>query len=37
MFDYYARHGLAGNPNVLTWLLGRAPTTLVEFARRARL
>jgi NAD(P)H dehydrogenase (quinone) len=35
MFRYYARHGLVGNPRVLTWLLGRAPTTLAEFARRA--
>lgn len=33
MFEYYARHGLAGNPNVLGWLLGRAPTTLLAFAR----
>jgi hypothetical protein len=36
MFDYYAAHGLAGNPNVLGWLLGRAPTTLAEFAARHR-
>lgn len=35
MFRYYERHGLAGNPNVLRWLLGRAPTPLVEFARWA--
>ncbi len=25
MFDWYDRHGLAGNPRVLEWLLGRAP------------
>jgi NAD(P)H dehydrogenase (quinone) len=30
MFDYYAQYGLAGNANVLGWLLGRAPTTLAE-------
>jgi NAD(P)H dehydrogenase (quinone) len=35
MFRYYARHGLVGNPSVLGWLLGRAPTTLAGFARRA--
>ncbi|MGH2619700.1 MAG: SDR family oxidoreductase [Anaerolineales bacterium] len=34
MFHYYERHGLIGNPNTLRWLLGREPTTLVEFARR---
>lgn len=34
MFDYYARHGLSGNPNTLRWLLGREPTSLAEFARR---
>ena len=34
MFQYYERHGLVGNPNVLRWLLGREPTALVEFARR---
>ncbi len=31
MFDYYERYGLAGNPNVLGWLLGRTPTTLRAF------
>jgi uncharacterized protein YbjT (DUF2867 family) len=35
MFLYYGRHGLIGNPNTLRWLLGRAPTSLAEFARRA--
>jgi uncharacterized protein YbjT (DUF2867 family) len=34
MFRYYAQHGLVGNPRVLTWLLGRAPTTLAEFLTR---
>jgi NAD(P)H dehydrogenase (quinone) len=35
MFRYYARHGLAGSPQVLHWLLGRPPGTLAAFARRA--
>jgi len=35
MFRYYAAHGFIGNPAVLTALLGRAPTTLLEFAKRA--
>ena len=35
MFRYYAAHGLRGNPNVLTWLLGRPPTSLAAFASRA--
>jgi NAD(P)H dehydrogenase (quinone) len=34
MFVSYAGDGLKGNPNVLGWLLGRKPTTLVEFAAR---
>jgi len=34
MFRYYAQHGLAGNPNVLRWLLKREPTALEEFARQ---
>jgi uncharacterized protein YbjT (DUF2867 family) len=34
MFRYYARHGLVGNPNVLGWLLGRAPTSLGAFLGR---
>jgi uncharacterized protein YbjT (DUF2867 family) len=32
MFNYYAEFGLAGSPHVLTWLLGRPPTSLVAFA-----
>lgn len=37
MFDYYGAHGLAGNPAVLAWLLGRPPTGLAEFvAAQAR-
>lgn len=34
MFAYYDAYGLAGNVNVLTWLLGRPPTTLDAFIRR---
>jgi uncharacterized protein YbjT (DUF2867 family) len=34
MFDYYAKHGLSGNPNVLRWLLGREPTSLAGFIDR---
>jgi NAD(P)H dehydrogenase (quinone) len=32
MFRSYAADDLVGNANVLTWLLGRSPTTLAEFA-----
>jgi len=32
MFRSYAAHGLVGNANVLSWLLGVSPTTLAEFA-----
>jgi len=35
MFQYYARHGLVGNPKVLGWLLGRAPQSLLNWARQA--
>jgi uncharacterized protein YbjT (DUF2867 family) len=35
MFRYYAQHGLPGNPRVLSWLLGRPPTTLESFLERA--
>jgi NAD(P)H dehydrogenase (quinone) len=34
MFRAYARDGLAGNPNMLGWLLGRPPTSLADFAAR---
>lgn len=34
MFRYYERYGMAGNPRVLTWLLGRRPTAFQEFAAR---
>lgn len=32
MFRYYAAHGLAGNPGVLRWLLGREPGNLADWA-----
>lgn len=31
LFGYYARRGIQGNPNVLTWLLGRPPRTLRDY------
>jgi NAD(P)H dehydrogenase (quinone) len=34
MFEAYSRDGLKGNPNVLGWLLGRAPTSFAAFAAR---
>ena len=34
MFDYYERYGLWGNPNVLSWLLGRPPTTFTACVER---
>ncbi|MEC3978014.1 SDR family oxidoreductase [Amycolatopsis sp. H20-H5] len=30
----YSSHDFIGNPNVLTWLLGRPPTTFEQFVRR---
>jgi uncharacterized protein YbjT (DUF2867 family) len=33
MFQYYERFGLAGNPNVLRWLLKGEPTSLFDFVR----
>ena len=30
----YSAHAFVGNPNVLTWLLGRAPTSFEAVARR---
>ena len=35
MFRYYNAYGLAGNGNVLGWLLGRRPTSLAQFMQRA--
>jgi len=37
MFDYYNHWGLVGNPTVLEWILGRAPTTLEGFVERTAL
>jgi uncharacterized protein YbjT (DUF2867 family) len=34
ILDHYERYGLIGNRNVLTWLLGRRPTSFVEYVRR---
>lgn len=34
MFVYYERFGLVGNASVLSWLLGRSPTSLVSFIQR---
>jgi uncharacterized protein YbjT (DUF2867 family) len=30
----YSAHDFLGNPNVLTWLLGRSPTTFDQFVQR---
>jgi len=35
MFRYYDAYGLAGNGNVLEWLLGRRPTSLPQFLERS--
>ena len=35
LFRYYSDYGFFGNPNVLTWLLGRTPTTLEQYVRKA--
>lgn len=32
--DTYSKWGLAGNPNVLTWLLGRQPTTFKQYLQK---
>jgi uncharacterized protein YbjT (DUF2867 family) len=34
MFEYYDQWGLAGNPNVLRWLLKREPTSIESFVKR---
>jgi uncharacterized protein YbjT (DUF2867 family) len=36
MFRYYERYGFWGNPRVLSWLLGRPPTTFAAFVERSR-
>ncbi len=35
LFDHYGRYGITGNPNVLSWLLGRRPATFAEYVRRS--
>jgi NAD(P)H dehydrogenase (quinone) len=35
MFRYYEQYGFSGSPRVLGWLLGRSPTSLEAFVRRA--
>jgi hypothetical protein len=34
MFEYYGQWGLAGNPNVLRWLLHREPISMELFIER---
>lgn len=34
MFQHYNEHGFAGNPNVLTWVLGRKPNNFSSFILR---
>jgi hypothetical protein len=34
MFEYYDQWGLAGNSNVLKWLLNRSPTAWQEFIQK---
>jgi uncharacterized protein YbjT (DUF2867 family) len=34
LFGYYSRRGIQGNPNVLTWLLGRPPATYADYVQR---
>ncbi len=34
MFEYYDQWGLAGNPNVLKWILKREPTSFESFVQR---
>jgi uncharacterized protein YbjT (DUF2867 family) len=34
MFQHYGKFGFRGNPNVLSWLLGRPPTTLRNCLKR---
>ncbi len=35
MFAYYAESGMAGNPQVLRFLLGHEPTSLADFIKRS--
>ena len=34
MFHHYNEHGFIGNPNVLTWILGRKPNDFSSFIHR---
>jgi uncharacterized protein YbjT (DUF2867 family) len=34
LIAHYERYGIDGNANVLTWLLGRRPTSFAEYVRR---
>ncbi len=34
MFNYYARYGLEGNSNVLSWLINGKPNSFYNFAKR---
>lgn len=34
LLEHYGSYGITGNPNVLTWLLGRRPMSFREFTRR---
>ncbi|MGZ8335881.1 MAG: SDR family oxidoreductase [Allosphingosinicella sp.] len=34
LMTYYRRYGIRGNPNVLTWLLGRPPITFEDYVDR---
>jgi hypothetical protein len=34
MNAHYDADGFRGNPNVLSWLLGRAPATFEDYVRR---
>ena len=36
MFCYYESHGFIGNPNALSCLLGRQPTSFAEFIKRTK-
>ena len=36
MFGYYESHGFIGNPNALSCLLGRHPTSFAEFVKRIK-
>jgi hypothetical protein len=35
LFGYYARHGIQGNANVATWLLGRTPGSYDAYVQRS--